>query len=66
MKGFLLKYVLPPIAWVVLRLIGLTLRVEEVGGEILAKFVREDKPVIFILWHGRILFYPTIIKTGAG
>lgn len=50
----------PTLAAAAVRLLGLTLRLTIVGLEALAPTWRERRPVIYALWHGRLLMVPWI------
>ena len=50
--------VAPVLAAGAVRLLGLTLRLSIVGLEALVPIWREPRPVIYALWHGRLLMVP--------
>jgi lysophospholipid acyltransferase (LPLAT)-like uncharacterized protein len=50
--------VLPVLAASLVRLLGVTWRVRVVGGEDVEGLWRAGRPVIYIVWHGRILLVP--------
>jgi len=65
MKKFLFNYVLPPLFFLVLRLLGLTLFPRNLSPEVETEIRGLDGPIILALWHSRILFlcfYPKWIK----
>ena len=48
----------PPIAAALVRLLGATLRVRAEGIEALTPVWRDARPLIYCVWHGRILMVP--------
>jgi lysophospholipid acyltransferase (LPLAT)-like uncharacterized protein len=48
----------PPLAAVAVRALGATLRVREVGVDALQPRWAEGQPLIYAVWHGRILMIP--------
>ena len=56
-RRFLLR-VAPFVGAVLVRLVGVTWRVKVVGAREVERCWREGRPVIYIVWHGRILLVP--------
>ena len=54
----LLAAAAPAVAAVAVRGLGLTLRLTVIGAEVLAPAARDRPPVIYALWHGRLLMAP--------
>jgi lysophospholipid acyltransferase (LPLAT)-like uncharacterized protein len=52
----LMSVLIPPVASLVIKLIGLTLRLEIVGREHLQQFKDQGQPVLFVFWHNRLLY----------
>jgi lysophospholipid acyltransferase (LPLAT)-like uncharacterized protein len=52
----------PSVGAALVRLIGLTWRVRVVGDEHVEGYWREGRPVIYIVWHGRILLVPWLTR----
>jgi lysophospholipid acyltransferase (LPLAT)-like uncharacterized protein len=50
----------PALAAVAVRILGLTLRLTVVGVEALLPAWRERRPLIYALWHGRLLMVPWV------
>lgn len=50
----------PPIAASVVRLLAATLRIAVSGADALVPFWRERRPLIYAMWHGRILMIPWV------
>ena len=48
----------PPAAALAVRALGVTLRVTETGVEALRPHWAQDQPLIYAVWHGRILMIP--------
>lgn len=58
MGGALLTTVAPPLAAVAVRLLAASLRIMVRGADHLVPFWRERRPLIYAVWHGRILMIP--------
>jgi lysophospholipid acyltransferase (LPLAT)-like uncharacterized protein len=56
----------PPLAASAVRVLGLTLRLTVIGLDALLPVWRERRPVIYALWHGRLLMVPWIGSRFAG
>jgi lysophospholipid acyltransferase (LPLAT)-like uncharacterized protein len=56
----------PPLAATAIRVLGLTLRLTVIGLDALRPVWRERRPVIYALWHGRLLMVPWIGTRFAG
>jgi len=50
---------LPPLGYLLIRFLRLTMRFEEKGQEVIASFDREGRPFICAFWHGHILMMMT-------
>jgi lysophospholipid acyltransferase (LPLAT)-like uncharacterized protein len=48
----------PGVAAVLVRTLGATLRVRVVGADAIAPLWRAGRPILYIVWHGRILLAP--------
>jgi lysophospholipid acyltransferase (LPLAT)-like uncharacterized protein len=57
---------LPPLAATAVRVLGHTLRLTVIGLDALRPAWRERRPVIYALWHGRLLMVPWIGSRFAG
>jgi lysophospholipid acyltransferase (LPLAT)-like uncharacterized protein len=55
-----LTRVAPPLAAMAVRLLAATLRVRAVGTEALAPIWAAGRPIIYVVWHGRILLAPWV------
>ena len=53
--------VVPVVAAVLVRIMGATLRVRVSGEEEVVALWRAGRPVIYVMWHGRILLVPWLI-----
>ncbi len=53
-----LRALAPPLAATTVRLLGATLRLTTAGVETLAPYWAAKRPVIYAVWHGRILMAP--------
>jgi len=62
LKKKLVAWLGPWFAYWVIRLLGLTMRLEEVHPEIPETFRGKGIPVIGAFWHGRLLLMPLIYK----
>jgi len=58
----LLHAIAPSIGAALVRLVGLTWRVQIVGAEHVEGYWREGRPVIYMVWHGRILLVPWLTR----
>jgi hypothetical protein len=58
MKNLLYKRVLPCITFLFIYLLCATLRVQEVGREKEKELEENGRPIIYVFWHGRMLFFP--------
>lgn len=56
-KNLIIKYVIPPIAMLIIYILGITCRKEVIGGESEQALLKKGINPIYALWHGR-LFYP--------
>src|SRR5206468_11016508 len=54
----LVPALVPPTAAALVRLLGLTLRLRTVGVDELAPYWSGARPLIYCVWHGRILMVP--------
>ncbi|MBI1894281.1 MAG: lysophospholipid acyltransferase family protein [Candidatus Rokubacteria bacterium] len=54
--------VIPPLARSVIRLLRATLKIREQGIEWVEPFWRNGRPVIYAIWHGRMLMIPAIYE----
>jgi len=52
------RYVIPPLAFALIYLISLTLKVVEIGRDIREKVETGQEPIICAFWHGRMFYYP--------
>src|SRR3989304_3238727 len=52
----------PSLAYWVIRLLGWTMRLEEVHPEIPRSFWEKEMPSLTAFWHGRLLMMPLIYK----
>ena len=46
---------LPPVGYLLIKSLALTMRIEEKGQEVIATFDRERRPFISAFWHGHLL-----------
>ncbi len=58
MKNFIYKKVLPYIAFTAIYLLCSTFRVRITGRQYEKELEEKKKPVIYVFWHGRMLFFP--------
>ncbi|MBI5184386.1 MAG: lysophospholipid acyltransferase family protein [Nitrospinae bacterium] len=58
MKDLLFKKFLPWIAFLFIYLLCSTLRVKVAGRESEKELEEKKRPVIYVFWHGRMLFFP--------
>ena len=54
--------VVPPLARFVVRLLHATLKIREEGTEWVERFWSGRRPVIYAIWHGRVLMVPAIYR----
>jgi lysophospholipid acyltransferase (LPLAT)-like uncharacterized protein len=52
----------PSLAYWVIRILGWTMRFEEVNAEILRSLFEKETPFIGAFWHGRLLMMPLVYK----
>ncbi len=64
-KNLIIKYVIPPIAMLIIYLLGITYRKEVVGGESERSLMTRGLNPIYAIWHGR-LFYMTFFNRWQG
>ncbi len=64
-RNLIVKYVIPPIAMLIIYLLGITYRKEVVGGESERSLMTRGLNPIYALWHGR-LFYMTFFYRWQG
>lgn len=63
MKKILNTYIAPPLLFLLMYAISLTLRVREVGKEKERKLEADGAPIIYVFWHGRLFFCPYYFRT---
>jgi len=57
-KTFFHKKILPCLAFALIYILCSTLRVKVIGREHERGLERKKRPVIYVFWHGRMLFFP--------
>lgn len=57
-KDRFLQFVAPPLASLIIRFLGLTMRIETLFEERVRPFWEEDRRMILAFWHGRLLMIP--------
>lgn len=57
LKKIVNTYIVPPIAYLLMLLISLTLKLNEIGKEHEKKAKESGKPVILAFWHGRLFYF---------
>jgi lysophospholipid acyltransferase (LPLAT)-like uncharacterized protein len=62
MKKNLYKHVLPYILFVILYLIGKTLRVQIINRDVESQLEKQGKAIIYTFWHGRMLYFPYLYR----
>jgi len=62
MKKNLYKHVLPYILFVILYLIGKTLRVQIINRDVESRLEKQGKAIIYTFWHGRMLYFPYLYR----
>ncbi len=58
MKDFFLKKVLPYLAFLLIYALCFTFRVKVAGRQHEKELEEKKQPVIYVFWHGRMLFFP--------
>ncbi len=58
LKKIVNTYIVPPLAYLLILFISLTLRREVIGKEHEKKAKELGKPVILAFWHGRLFYFP--------
>ncbi len=62
MKKNLYKYILPYVLFVILYLIGKTLRVQIINRDVESLLEKQGRTIIYTFWHGRMLFFPYLYR----
>jgi len=62
MKRFINTYLVPPVAFVFIYLVSLTLKIIEVDREKYEKLSAGGGPHIYPFWHGRLFLYPFLFR----
>lgn len=62
MKDFLLKKIAPPLLFLFIYLLCSTLRVKAVGREREKELEARGQPIIYVFWHGRMLYFPYLYR----
>ncbi len=62
MKKNLFKYILPYVLFVILYLIGKTLRVQIINRDVEYKMKKQGQAAIGTFWHGRMLYFPYLYR----
>ena len=62
MKKNLYKHVLPYIFFVILYLIGKTLRIQIINRDVESRLEKQGKAIIYTFWHGRMLYFPYLYR----
>ncbi|HJN01699.1 MAG: lysophospholipid acyltransferase family protein [Nitrospinota bacterium] len=62
MKKNLYKQVLPYIFFVILYLIGKTLRIQIINRDVESRLEKQGKAIIYTFWHGRMLYFPYLYR----
>lgn len=62
MKDFFLKKILPYVVFAVICLLCSTFRVRVIGRHHEKDLEEKKTPVIYVFWHGRMLFFPYIYR----
>ncbi|MCC7202187.1 MAG: lysophospholipid acyltransferase family protein [Nitrospirae bacterium] len=57
-KNVFIKYIIPPIAMLIIYLLGITYRKEVVGRESEQSLIKKGINPIYALWHGRLMYLP--------
>lgn len=58
MKEKLYKYVIPPVLFAVIYLVGKTLRVQFINRDVENQLEKKGQTRIYTLWHGRLFYFP--------
>ncbi|MBI4667239.1 MAG: lysophospholipid acyltransferase family protein [Nitrospinae bacterium] len=66
MKNFLNSYVAPPVAFLLIWLISVTLRLFVEGGERESALLGQGKNYSLVFWHGRLFYLPYYYRKTAG
>jgi len=66
MKKFINTYVVPPLAYLLIRLFSYTLKLHEAGAENERRLVEEGKGAILAFWHGRLFYMPHYYRKSPG
>ncbi len=61
-KRFLLKYIVPPLGFVLIYIIGITCRKVFVNTDNEKSLLDRGVNPIYALWHGRLLFFPFLYR----
>ena len=56
MKKVINRYVIPPVAYILITVVSLTLRAEVINAEIEERAKGEKGPIILAFWHNRLFF----------
>ena len=61
-RRFILKYIVPPLGFVLIYLFGITYRKVLVNNDIEKSLLDRGVNPIYALWHGRLLFFPFLYR----
>jgi len=61
-KDRFLLFIVPPLASLMIRFLGLTMKIETLFEERVRPFWEEDRRMILAFWHGRLLMIPLCYK----
>lgn len=61
-KRFFLKYIIPPVGFVLIYILGITYRKVLVNKDIEQSLLDRGVNPIYALWHGRLLFFPFLYR----
>lgn len=62
MKKNLYKYILPYVLFIILYLIGKTLRVQIINRDVEYQLEKQGQAIIYTFWHGRMLYFPYLYR----
>ena len=62
MNKIFYRYILPYVLFVILYLIGKTLRVQIINRDLESRLEKQGKAIIYTFWHGRMLYFPYLYR----
>lgn len=61
-KWFLFKYIIPPIGFVIVYIVSMTIRITHINREKELSLIQRGISPIYSFWHGRLFLFPFLYK----